>query len=483
MRKKITLFLITSLLFGSIIFNYLGVDLGIISITDNMNALAEENSFSEIICLAGDMASLENPQIVINSSDTIFVSWELCIYDDNAGSSDQIFMQEIASNGTFIGSKQLIVNRYDITEETIALGCSVPIIDSEDNIHLFWYVMDYNSPQRGFVYYKKLSSSLDTLVDNKMLVNVTQSGIGSSIFGEKIPSVIIDLDNFLHVLCCDFLYVYLDSEGNIIDSHNFEINDIGDGSSLEIDNIGNIFIASENEYDSIYLQHLESNSSGIFPLNIATILYDDDVLLSNPHLTFIDGNLYISWYADHQKTCKKIDYSGAILEENMMGFNNPGYNFLSRNKSTVINLELYGTHWLEENVTFTYSFYTVEGTILVEPKDILKISYDPNNFYGPVVFNLRCIEDSTGYFWLTWFVNNGNNGFQVLLWKLDYLGNYQIPVTCCAPSYFEYEFSACIPPLVSEYSINAIVISLVIVIISVSMLRYISKIIIRKQKQ
>ncbi|MHA1198632.1 MAG: hypothetical protein ACTSQF_04695 [Candidatus Heimdallarchaeaceae archaeon] len=482
MRKKVAVFFIVFFLFGFVIFSSLEADLDIISTTENMNVLAEENSFSEIICLSGDMTNLENLNIIINSSDTIFVSWEWSIYDDNSGSSDQILMQKIAPNGTLIGSKQLIVSRSDTTEATIALGCSVPLIDSEDNIHLFWYVMDYNNPQMGFVYYKKLSSSLDTLVDSKMLTNVTQSGIGSSIFGEKIPSVIIDSDNFLHLLCCDFLYFYLDSEGNIIDSHNFEIDDIGDGSSLEIDNLGNIFIASEKGYDYIYLQHLESNSSGIFLLNIATILYEDDVLLSEPYLTFIEGNLYISWYADHQKTCKKIDYYGSILEENMMGFNNPGYNFLSRNKSFVTNIELSGRHYNQDNVTFEHSFYTIEGILLVEPKEILKISYDPNNFYGPDVFDLGCVEDSTGYFWLAWIVNDGTNDYQILLWKTDYVGNYQIPVTCCAPSYFEYEFSACLTPLVSEYRNIVGVVSLFVVIVVVSLLRLVSKIVIRKRR-
>lgn len=483
MRKKAQVFFIIGLLFGLVILSSIDVDLVSYSTTDNMNVFADENSFYEIICLSGELANLENPNIVINSSDTIFISWELCIYDDNYGSSDQIFMQKIAPNGTLIGSKQLIVNRSDITEETIALGCSVPIIDSEENIHLFWYVMDYNSPQRGFVYYKKLSSSLDTLVDNKMLAIVTQSGSRSSISGERIPRVMIDKDNFLHLLCCDFLYFYLDGEGNIIGSYNFELNNIGDASTLELDNLGNVFIASEKGYDYIYLQHLKSNSSGTYLHNIANVLYDDDVLLNKPHLTFIDGDLYISWYADGQITCKKIDYSGVILEENMMGFNNLGFNYLSRNKSNVINIELSGRSSMRDNKTFMYSFYTIEGTLLVEPKEILKISYDPMYFYGPGVYDLRCIEDSTGYFWLTWYVNNGNNGYQVFLWKLDHLGNYQIPVTCCAPSYFEYEFSVCLPPAVSEYRSSVIVFSLVMVIIAVSMLRVISKRIIRKWKQ
>jgi hypothetical protein len=483
MRKKTVVFFLLGLSIGLAMFSSLDVDLGNYSRADSNYVFANESSFADIICLSGEMANLENPNIVINSSDTIFISWELNIYDDNSGSSDQIFMQKIASDGTFLESKQLIVNRSDITEETIALGCSVPILDSEDNIHLFWYVMDYNTPQIGSVYYKKLNSDLNTLVDTKMLVNITQSGFGSSIFGDKITRVIIDNNGFLHLLCCDFLYFYLDSECNAIGSYNFESNDLGDGTTLEIDNLGNVFIASEKGYDYIYLQHLKSNSSGTYLQNIANILYDDDVLLNKPHLTFIDGDLYISWYAGGQITCKRIDYYGSILEENMMGFNNPGYNFLSRNKSNVINIELSGRSSMKDNKTFMYSFYTIEGTLLVEPKEILKISYDPMYFYGPSVYDLRCIEDSTGYFWLTWYVNNGNNGYQVFLWKLDYLGYYQIPVTCCAPSYFEYEFSACLPPAFSEYNNNVIVFSLILVIISVSMLRFISRINIRKRKQ
>jgi hypothetical protein len=483
MRKKTVVFFILGIWMGLALFSSSGVDLGNYSRADSHYVFADESSFTDIICLSGEMANLENPNIVINSGDAIFLSWELSIYGDNSGSSDQIFMQKIATNGTFIESKQLMVNRSDITEETIALGCSVPILDSEDNIHLFWYVMDYNTPQIGSIYYKKLNSNLDTLVDTKMLVNITQSGFGSAISGDKIARVIIDNNDFLHLLCCDFLYFYLDNECNVIGAYNFELDDLGDGTTLEIDNLGNVFIASEKGYDYIYLQHLKSNSSGTYLQNNANIIYDDDVLLNKPHLTFIDGDLYIAWYADGQITCNRIDYSGSILEENLMGFNNPGYNFLSSNKSNVINIELFGRSSMRANKTFKYSFYTIEGTLLVEPKEILKISYDPMYFYGPGVYDLRCIEDSTGYFWLTWFVNNGNNGYQVFLWKLDYLGNYQIPVTCCAPSYFEYEFSVCLPPAVSEYRSSVIVFSLVMVIIAVSMLRVISKRIIRKWKQ
>ncbi|MBY9001298.1 MAG: hypothetical protein KGD64_10310 [Candidatus Heimdallarchaeota archaeon] len=440
---------------------------------------ADNGSFSDSICLTYDVSQVRNPNFVINSNDSLYIFWERNVYSDNSGSSDQICVQQVAPDGSFIGSAASLVNRSDISDEQLALGCSFPVIDVEDNIHLFWYAMDYNNPQMGFVYYMKLNSTLVTLVDTKQIVNVTQSGIGSGIFGNQIEDVILDSDGFIHLLCCEQRYFYLDLEGNTIDNHTVVYNDYGEVMALEIDNLGNVFLASIKDYDYIYLHHIESNSSGSYLLSTSTVFYNDSILLTDPKLNYIDVNLYISWNADHVTICKKIDYSGVILDEKLMGFNNLGDNFLSSNKSNVVNILLSGYHWTEDGVTFEYSFYSVDGNLLIGPKHILKICYDPLYVYGPDVMYFRCLEDSEGYFWLLWMVNNGNNGFQVHYWKLDYLGNYQIPVTCCAPIYHEYVFSACEIPLVPEFNRTMVSIAAVI---SLSLLSF-ALILKKKQKR
>jgi hypothetical protein len=391
-----------------------------------------------------ESAVLKWPNIICDSNDNVYVTWEKNTIRDNYGNSDEIFLQKFSSNGTAFGSRILLVNRSDISNSTIALSHSTLKIDSTDNFHLFWYVMEYTSPQIGHVYYKKFDTNFDLLVDYMIIVTYQQAGWGTSAFNDMITTVIVDEHDFLHLLCCEEYYIYLDNNGTVIDSINLRESSTFHSPSLTVDSTGNIFIVWEEDYRRILFRRLWIENKTITSVVSRTL--DSREYVLNPIILMREDELFVSWhyvpdfdYENSQTIYRQLNYLGETISYEQFGFNNPGVDFISRNKSLIYTIHPVGYSCAREDLKFYYSLRSFKGDILIQKREILIIPCNPESDHGPAVFSLNGFEDSIGYLWLAWYINDYTYGFQVLLWKLDSNFSSVFPITVVTPRIREYE--------------------------------------------
>lgn len=391
-----------------------------------------------------ESAVLNWPCIVCDSNNNVYVSWEKNTIKDNYGNSDEIFLQKFSSNGTAIGSKILLVNRSDISNSTIALSHSTLKIDSNDNFHLFFYVMEYTSPQIGHVYYRSFNSNFDILVDYKIIITYQQAGWGTSAFNEMITTVILDENDLIHLLCCEEYYIHLDNNGIIIDSINLKEDNNIHTPSMTVDSKGNIFIVWEEDYRKILFRSLRIENNTI--TSVASKILDSHENVLYPIILMKEGDFFVSWnyipefdYENSQTMYRQLNNLGETINDEKLGFNNLGVDFLSKNKSLIYTIHPTGYSCGREDLKFYYSLRSFRGDILVQNKGILIIPSNPESDHGPAIFSLRGFEDKFGFLWLAWYMNDYNYGYQVLLWKLDSNACPIFPLTVVTPSIREYE--------------------------------------------
>ncbi len=410
------------------------------------NMILAQNNDSLTILIKGELAEVEQPMITTSDNGRVYIIWGET-FGRNYGGSDVIYIQELDSSGIAIDEKTVVVNHEDISGN-IGLGHQQIKTDSRNNIHLFWGVFDpYGNS--GSIYYKKLDANLNTLVDTKRIVAHPFNSFQHS----SIQDVYIDKNDSIHLLTHEKYYIYMDIEGNILDSFNIEDEEIGEATCLEIDSTGNVFISTLNDSHYIYLLRLESMDNSTSKVGLYTVFTDFVNYIREPRLVHNNNSLHIFCRiyhsgSDDERFCKVIDYSGNILSSSNTAMSNidiefhtSTFNYLSRNRSNVFSISVNQDGCDRENSVLNFSLYTFHNDSLVSPKNFLTILNDPKYTHGPSVFGLRGNEDINGYFWLCWYVNAGNNGFQVMYLKLDNQGNPCFNVIAIAPEYFQYSAS------------------------------------------
>jgi len=391
-----------------------------------------DTHITDSIQLTSNVGNFERSYIAYSNDNEVYVSWEACTLNDNYGNTDEIYLQKFYNNGSINGDKILLVNRTDLTEEVVALSESTIIIDSNGNLHLFWYVMEYDNPQIGHIYYKKYNSELEEIIGNKIIISYTQLGWGTSSSSSKINKLILDDNNNFHLICCGYKYLYLDDNGDLLDSFIFEENRF---YKMVRDNIGNTFILFINQYKINITKLISIN--GIIDLKFNKNLIDDDEIhISLVDLSLVNYNLYF----EINRKCYQVDYNnGNLLSEVNISFNEEGYNFLSQNKTLNYNININQFSSYGNDAIFFYNLTsTFQGQEYIKYRKILTIKKNKDFYYGPACFGLRGLVDNFENLWLTWYVNDGNNGFQVLLWKLGIYGISQTPVIVVAPDIHHY---------------------------------------------
>ncbi len=418
------------------------------ALTYNLNTYLVLSDTGTTIAVTGATADLSNPFIACTSQNQVFVLWQENIYSDNYGSDDIIYIQEVLPNGSLVVDKFVAINRSDVTEETIAFYDSNLVVDSQDNLHLFWYVMNYDNPQEGFIYYRKMNSNLETIIDNTEIFNYTMSGWGTSPFIDAVVEIKFDLQNNIHLLCCEYYYLLLDNNGNILDYYNFEPLDMNRPVSFELDEDLNVFFVSLDSYDYIYFFRLQYDTSSISLITHKLIDSDEEKMLLDPFLILTEGDLYVSYYS-HKSVgpdidiliCKQIDLSGNVIDDAVIGFENPYTDFLSRNRSVVYRMRINQDSCAQQDAFFNYGVVTLDNFILLEERHILTIAKNDSYDHGPAVFSFRCEEAIDTSLWFSWLVNDGNNGFQIMIWNVDAYGNPITPVITVVPNNYFYQIT------------------------------------------
>jgi len=438
------------------------------SVFGNILTTAQETS-STTIKIQGNTAELDIPQIACSSDNRIYIIWGYN-YEINYAGSDVIYIQEIDNLGNALGEKTKVLDYHDISSASIGLGSQKIVIDSNNDLHIFWSL--YNEETLGGpIFYKKLNSDFETLVDSKKIFAFSYSYSGR----EVINQVQLDLNNSIHLLCHKSQYLYLDDYGNLLDVYNIELENSGLADSLEVDSTGSVFISLTNQSDHIYLLKLESIDSHTSKVDLNLVIED---LLNNmwqSKLVLFKNNLYIYWFQYYngitEKVCYKIDFSGVILSSELVALANMSndiftqtFNILSRNRTMVYSLSINQFGCDLRDSVFNYSLYTFMNDTIQESRKVLTIARNTRYTHGPSVCSMDGLEDFQGYFWFTWFINDGNNGFQVMCWKLDNSGIPMMNVTSIAPEFHIYTDSSEVDVYFSSILITILALTFFIIV-------------------
>ena len=396
-----------------------------------------------LITYEEESQNFDYPSMICDSRDNVYVTWGVDLRDDNYGNSDEIRLQKFSSNGTSLGPRILLVNRSEISNATIALSHITLQIDSSDDFHLFWYVLEYTSPQIGHVYYKKFDSNLSPCTEALLIVSYEHYGWGGSAFHEMISQVVVDDYDFLHLLCCLKYYIYLDNNGTVIDQFRFTGSSIR-SPSMVIDNSDNIFIVWElSDSTRIDFRALTIENDTIISVATRTLASGSYVL--NPIILMGEEGLFVSWcfapdFENSSTIYRQLDYLGETISTASCGFNNPGVNILSKNKSLVYTIHPVGNPCLEDDLKVYFSLKFFKGDIVIRKKLILMILHNPEEFHGPYIHSLSGIDNETGCLWLVWHLDDFTVGPMIQLWKLDTTASSVFPIIVVTPKSLSGEY-------------------------------------------
>ncbi|MHA1259232.1 MAG: hypothetical protein ACTSSG_00725 [Candidatus Heimdallarchaeaceae archaeon] len=434
---------------------------------DYQNSSINNNSIG--ISITGNTAQVSEPRLICTEQNRVFILWKESeisfnqsygVYDFN----DTVFLQELNFDGTLKGEPKVVYNDGDMPYEVKGTADVEVIADTTGNLYFFWYVLETTKDNGGstkqyyHLFFKKLDSNLNTVIDTTNIFTRSCSGISSSPFKSRyIKALVFDNYQRIHLLFNDVYYFYLTSDGALIDYFAIpELTlgdvDIQDASSLIIDGNNNTYIVGEISYDYIYFTKFQIISDQIVNVTTTELTYNDTCLLVQPEIYLIGGKFYVSWLENLQGIVAyyiEITSSGEVVENVNLSLRE---GFLSKNESLVYSFKVYGVDYKLEDAQIHYGVFTYNNTVKVEEREILRIFANPANVYGPSLFGLQCIEDLFGDLWVTWYVNDGQNGFQVFYWKLKTDGSYLFPVIEIAPEYHIYTFC-----IISELTKNPLI--------------------------
>jgi len=384
------------------------------------------------IDIEGDTGRVSHPEILTDNENNIYVIWE-----NNSGNlydSSQIYLQKFDSNGNNINEKLLLVESLGLSNSKIAL-------DSDNNLHLFWFDLRNgtkspgNSEQYGQIYYKKYDNYLQLTIAEKpvkqeILTILSESGTGAV----SLRELIVDEKDNLHLMTI-FGYCLLDSNGTIIlEDHFSDDYSKKKCGSITIDNQDNVFIVWESYDDIIHFRKISIAGNAITVIvNYSYI--DEREYVSNPKILLRENELYLYfyYYSDIETCCQmyKLNNNGEVLSNSSLPY---GSLVFSSNKSYIHHFVKKGVHFEpEKNIRLFYSKYNIYSDLLINSTEILTIQGNLSYFWGPCLFGFVGTIDTNEHIVLSWFINDGTNNYQIYLWKLDKNGDALIPVRSIAP--------------------------------------------------
>jgi len=125
-----------------------------------------------------------------------------------------------------------------------------------------------------------------------------------------------------------------------------------------------------------------------------------------------------------------------------------------------INKELFA----DAEMFFSY-YHPTQNENYTETKLLIRFVKNEGYFYGPAIFKPRIISDIESNFILSWYVNDGNNGFQVFLWKCNNNGEIYLPLVVVAPENIQITFPTPTPIISLPKAPHVIILVIIPIII------------------
>ena len=315
------------------------------------------------------------------------------------------------------------------------------VVDSLNNVHLVWE--SEIAKNKEYLYYKKLDSNGNTLIDSTKLIKTNR--LAGQTSG---PETVIDSDNNLHVFKQEgewtprFWIRYLKIEdGKILENKKIGIHTEARDQKVTIDKKDNIHLVwnewqqLENRDWDINLYYAKLSKKGDFIVGPKEIINLNDIkgLHLEPNKIIVDDSdkVHIS-YADSRYIM--LDSNGNILKEgNLEGISEESLKLtFSFGDSGIIdsqnNLHLISSESkMSESASLIYT-KKEDGEILVN-KIIHKFgAEEPYEEEGirfgrePAIFEPRVALEN-GNLHVIWYMNNGKNKFEIYYTKLDLNGD------------------------------------------------------------
>ncbi len=259
------------------------------------------------------------PRLAIDSHNNIHIAWY-----DGQNDNYEIYYTKLNASGIPINQKRITDAPQDSVHPDIA-------IDKKDNIHLVW--ADFREGD-GNLYYKKLDNDGNALIDDKKI---------STTLNVKIPKIVVDKDNNLHIVWADFrnwnweiYYKKIDSNGEVLidDTRLTNAAETSDLPSIALDAKDNLHIVWEEDRDGkynyeIYYTKLDNNGT--------TLIDDTRITFANsarnPSIAVDkNDNVHIAWNDNREGGYAiyytKLDNNGNTLIDDTKLTPTPGRSFL-----------------------------------------------------------------------------------------------------------------------------------------------------------
>lgn len=250
------------------------------------------------------------PTIVTDSNNNVHISWQ-----DNRDGNPEIYYTKLNSSGN------ILIDERRLTYDSEFSTSPVIAVDSGNNTHIVW--MDERDS--GYIYYEiyytKLDSNGDTLVDDKRLTHHLK--------GVAYPTIAIDSNNNVHITWSDWrdinpeiYYTKLDDNGGTLidDKRLTYASAYSFGATIAVDSDNNVHISWYDLRDGglnyeIYYTKLDNNGNTLVDDKRLTF---DPARSCRPKIAIdFNDNVHITWDDDRDGNWEiyytKLDNNGNTL--------------------------------------------------------------------------------------------------------------------------------------------------------------------------
>jgi hypothetical protein len=421
--------------------------------------------------ISGDTGDVSSPTAVCLSNNEKVILWregesalKIAKYNSNLSQVIELFR---------------VINGSTLISEEFELSQPKMLVDTTDNLHLFWYIMDFNYPQQGNIYYLKMNKNLQIIIPSKIIHTYTHNGWGTSCFASIFTSLFIDERDLIHLLVEDNSYYLLNLNGNI-NASIIVPEELGPVQDLVLDNEGNaLIICGSDDYDSIYSIKYAIGSTTIIEQNRTLLFNTTGKIIFYTKFQEIDANLYFYWWWENDTTyimyfeSYLVNSNGSLGELSSLNehfFTGATYCLNSTHAASLVTNKLIYT-----SVGMHYSlFEPLENQSYIESKLLIRFIKNEEYFYGPTIFNVKFILDKNSEIIISFYANDGQNCYQVFLWKIALDGTTNVSIVVVAPE--ENQITSYTPilqiPSISLYTLTFIAL--------ISILKLLRKKIIKK---
>jgi len=432
----VVIFIIVSLFMSQSLINIKGK----VTDTENINYCSEERNqdFSNKISafnetdylISGETGRVSNPRTVCLSDNKLVILWN----DDDS----VLRIAKYNSSLDLIINPFILVNCSSLTSEAFELSQPNMLIDTAENLHIFWYIMYFDTPQIGNIYYMKVDTNLQTTILATIIHTYTHSGSGSSCFVDIFTSLFLTEEDVIHLLVEDGTYYLLNLAGSIKASTTVP-GELGSVQDLILDSNGDaIILCGTDDDESIFSIEYLIGETSITELTRNVLVNTGDKVIFYTRLIKIENTTYFYWLWENMSTYTfyyesyLMNTNGSLGESGTLNehfFN--GYSLCLNSTHTVFFALEQGIYNPSE---FYYSlFHPTENQTYIDSKLMLRILKNDDIFWGPCAFDMKTLLDKNGQLIISYYVNDGSNGYQIHLWKCDLNGTRTSTIVVVAP--------------------------------------------------